>query len=126
MAGFTIERQLGERIRRLRRARGMTQPELGARIGRVFQQVQKYEHGHSSLSPSMLYAIADALDVPAGELLTGIDNGPLTDLRPIEAEILHAVRALPSDEIRRAFLLAIQAAAEPPSRRRRRKAPREI
>ena len=108
----SLEKRLGERIRQLRLARGMSQPELGDRIGRVFQQVQKYEQGISSPNLSLLCAMADALEVSLGELLAGIADGPAPDgLRPIETELLKAARALPSDDVRRALLTVIQAAA---------------
>ncbi len=112
MAEPSIERRLGERIRQLRLARGMSQPELGDRIGRVFQQVQKYEQGISSPNLSLLCAMADALEVPLSELLAGLADSPPPDgLRPIESEILEAVRSLPSDDVRRALLTVIRAAA---------------
>lgn len=108
----SVEKRLGERVRQLRLARGMSQPELGDRIGRVFQQVQKYEQGISSPNLSLICAIADALEVSLGELLAGIVDGPAPDgLRPIEAEILEAVRALPSDDVRLALLTIILAGA---------------
>jgi transcriptional regulator with XRE-family HTH domain len=64
-----VDALLGRHIRALRIARGLSQTELGQRIGVSFQQVQKYERGANRVSASTLMLIASALGVPAAELL---------------------------------------------------------
>lgn len=58
-----------KRIGRLLRARrlvcGMSQVELGRRIGVSFQQVQKYERGINRVGAGRLSKLAEALGVPA-------------------------------------------------------------
>ncbi len=60
-------KRVGELIRRLRDAKGITQMELAERVGLSYQQIQKYEKGRSSISLSRLRQIAHALDVPISE-----------------------------------------------------------
>ena len=45
-------------------ARGMSQTELGKRIGVTFQQVQKYERGANRVSASRLFDLSVVLGVP--------------------------------------------------------------
>ncbi|MDR6758714.1 transcriptional regulator with XRE-family HTH domain [Mycoplana sp. BE70] len=59
-----VDREVGNRIRVRRLQLRMSQAALGAGIGVSFQQIQKYESGVNRVSSSVLYAIADVLDVP--------------------------------------------------------------
>jgi transcriptional regulator with XRE-family HTH domain len=54
---------LGDRIRRYRIARGLTQAELAARVRVPQQTITYYEVRGVSPPPALLLAIADALDV---------------------------------------------------------------
>ena len=58
-----VEREMGRRLRWLRRARGMTQEALGDPCGVSFQQIQKYETAASRISATMLLRLAVALQV---------------------------------------------------------------
>ena len=58
-----IDRMVSERILARRNELGMSQPELAARAGVTFQQVQKYEKGANRVSAGRLYEIAKALGV---------------------------------------------------------------
>jgi transcriptional regulator with XRE-family HTH domain len=64
-----IDIYVGTQVRTRRRKLGMSQVELGARIGVTFQQVQKYENANNRISASALMRIADALEIAAAELL---------------------------------------------------------
>ena len=59
-----FDRLIGQRLRKLRLAKGLTQDGLGKRIGISFQQIQKYENGSNRISASRLNEIAASLDVP--------------------------------------------------------------
>jgi transcriptional regulator with XRE-family HTH domain len=61
-----IERdhEIGAAIRRIRTIRGLSQTELGEKVGVTFQQIQKYERGANRVASSRLQRIAVALDVP--------------------------------------------------------------
>lgn len=55
------DEQIGALLREKRRAKNMTQPELGEALGVTEQMVQKYETGQSPLTVVRLVAAAAAL-----------------------------------------------------------------
>lgn len=55
--------QLGQKIKQLRLARNLTQPELGKRVGISYTQIQKYEYGSNDILASRLYDLAEALSI---------------------------------------------------------------
>ncbi len=57
----SIEKQIGLKLKVRRSSMGMTQDQLGRKIGVTFQQIQKYEKGTNKISISNLYKIADIL-----------------------------------------------------------------
>ena len=57
-------RQVGERIRRLRAARGLSQERLGEAVGLDRRTIGGYEMARSAPTLDDLTAIARALDVP--------------------------------------------------------------
>lgn len=61
-----FKRSLGLRIMVQRQKTGMSQKELGARIGVSGQQMQKYENGINSMSPHRLALCAEILEKPVG------------------------------------------------------------
>ncbi|MDY6824394.1 MAG: helix-turn-helix domain-containing protein [Thermodesulfobacteriota bacterium] len=69
----TINEQIGETIRKRRKATGMSQMELAAKINLSFQQVQKYENGSSRIPVPRLYDIARALNVHIQDFFKEID-----------------------------------------------------
>lgn len=72
------EESLGDRIRRYRLAKGLTQTQLGERIGVSQRVVAYYEVKGISPPPELLVRIADALDVSTDVLLgrkKGSDRG---------------------------------------------------
>ena len=60
------DRFVGQRLRQGRRELGLTQEALAALLGVTFQQIQKYEAGHSRMSAGRLLEIAIALGKPIG------------------------------------------------------------
>ena len=59
----TAADRIGARIRNIRSAKGMSQGELGEKIGLNADRVQKYENGARKPKPDMIKRIASALDV---------------------------------------------------------------
>lgn len=55
--------RMGTRIRTIRKARGMSQAELGEKVGLNADRIQKYENGARKPKADMLKKIAVALDV---------------------------------------------------------------
>ena len=60
---------LGQRVRHLRRARGMTLAELGERVGSAPSVLSLLENGKREPKLSMVEQLAAALGVPVTELL---------------------------------------------------------
>ncbi|WP_425502010.1 helix-turn-helix domain-containing protein [Sneathiella aquimaris] len=58
-----IDRHIGQRIKMLRKAYGLSQIDLSASLGVSYQQVQKYENATNRLSASRLYAICEIFDI---------------------------------------------------------------
>jgi transcriptional regulator with XRE-family HTH domain len=63
-----VDAEVGRRIKLQRLAAGLSQTELGDRVGVTFQQVQKYERGQTRIGASRLTLIAKVLNLPIGEL----------------------------------------------------------
>jgi len=63
------DKRIGMRIAAKRQQAGMSQSDLGEKIGEgvTFQQVQKYEKGVNRISATALYDIALALDCAVAE-----------------------------------------------------------
>ncbi len=57
-------KRIGQLIKEIRIARGMTQMKLSEFIGVSYQQVQKYEKGSDNISVERLKQIAKAVNVP--------------------------------------------------------------
>jgi XRE family transcriptional regulator, fatty acid utilization regulator len=60
---------MGQRLRHLRRSRGLTLAELGDRVGRAPSALSLLENGRREPKLSVLEDLATALSVPVEELL---------------------------------------------------------
>lgn len=112
------DERVGRRVRSLRLQRGMSQTQLGERLGLTFQQVQKYEKGTNRIGAGRLQDIAEILAVPvtaffdpttgetdsAGSLLELIDTG--AGLR-----LLQAYESIESPAMRSALIKLAEAMA---------------
>ena len=59
----SIAERVGRRIRMIRTARGLSQTELGSRVGLTADRIQKYENGARKPKADLLKKIAGALEV---------------------------------------------------------------
>jgi transcriptional regulator with XRE-family HTH domain len=66
-----IDTHVGRRLYEQRLLEGLSQAELGRRIGVSFQAVQKYESARMRISASTLYRLCQALSVPPGYFFEG-------------------------------------------------------
>ncbi len=66
-----VDIHVGKRVRHRRWMLGVTQQQLGDKVGIKFQQIQKYETGMNRVSASRLWDIAEALDVPVSFFFEG-------------------------------------------------------
>jgi transcriptional regulator with XRE-family HTH domain len=67
-----LESQIGERIRLRRIRAGVSQENLGKRLGITFQQIQKYEKGTNRVSAGRLLKIAEALECEVMDFFEGL------------------------------------------------------
>lgn len=73
------DRFVGHQMRQARRQLGLTQDGLASLLGLTFQQVQKYEAGHSRLSAGRLRDVAVALKKPVGYFYEPFEiSGPVS------------------------------------------------
>lgn len=125
-----IDAHVGRRLRQRRWMLGLTQQQLGDRVGIKFQQVQKYETGQNRISASRLWELSRATDVEISYFFEGIEselaalaasedvNGDGADRRDLltdrEAiELVRAYYATPEDQRRRLFDLVKTMAGAP-------------
>ena len=77
--------QFADRIRQLRLAAGLTQPQLAAKLGVTKNAVTNWEAGSSRPDISTLAGLCDALSVGADELLgRGVSNISVSEIRLIK------------------------------------------
>ena len=62
-APHPIDVHVGSRLKLRRLMLGMSQEQLGAKLGLTFQQVQKYERGTNRIGASRLWHLCQLLDV---------------------------------------------------------------
>ncbi|HWM90552.1 MAG TPA: helix-turn-helix transcriptional regulator [Thermoanaerobaculia bacterium] len=87
---------LGDRIARLRRAKGWSQRELGSRTGSRGSQLSKYERGAYDPRPDLLSRIAEALETTLDYLVTGRETKTQRDARL--RDLLPALENLPQEQ----------------------------
>jgi transcriptional regulator with XRE-family HTH domain len=110
-----LDAALGEQIRRLRKARNMSQERLAAAAGVTFQQIQKYERGANRVSFSRLVLIAEALQTPLSQLISGLTDAgeSASELQtPGARDLVHAYAGIRSEGVRRCLVELVQELAE--------------
>lgn len=109
-----IDTHIGQRLRRRRWLLGMTQSQVGEKVGIKFQQIQKYETGQNRVSARRLWDLSKALDAPVTYFFEGVDGPHMRALAP-------ASESLPADIMEQreaASLVRAYFAAPEPVRRR--------
>ena len=92
---------LNENIRALRRARGLSQEELAARLPVARQTLSKWEQGRSAPDAHALARLAGELDTTVGALLGGQAPAPETQDLAARLEELNALLARRAESRRR-------------------------
>lgn len=86
------------RLRQLRKAKNLSQSELGKLAGLHFTNVSRYERGTSHPPADAVKRLAAALAVSSSYLLDGIEDGSNPDASLVDRELLarfQAVQKLP-------------------------------
>jgi transcriptional regulator with XRE-family HTH domain len=107
---------VGQRLREARLLAGLSQSELGGRVGVTFQAVQKYESGENRLSASRLLAAAKLLGKPVSfffdELTAGEPARDPTALTGKEIRLLRYYRSIGRDDMRNWLLKMAKSLSE--------------
>jgi len=116
-----IDKHVGTNIRLHRLAAGLTQEELGAKLGVTFQQVQKYEKGTNRVGSGRLFQIAELLEMPVKSFFAGNAQqkelhasspfDPLTD--PLTMQMAREFGKMKDNKMRRAILAVVEAMVPP-------------
>jgi len=103
MGGIVDSKEVGRRIRQFRQDAGLSQEALAELVGVSFQQVQKYESGHTTLNILKLQHIAQALKVQVSDFF---DSAPVKNVRLTgeEDQLLQAFRSIKNVEMRGCIL----------------------
>ena len=72
------DKKIGFKLRTLRNKVGLSQGQLGSRIGLSFQQIQKYEKGLNRISGLRLYEISKIFEVELSYFFEELDE-PLNE-----------------------------------------------
>lgn len=86
MQDASIRKDLGKRIKQLRKEKGLTQKELANQIGSSHAQLNKYESGLNTPPLDRLLLLAEVLETSVDYLLAGHGKGepPLNSQRLIQ------------------------------------------
>ncbi|ACK85601.1 helix-turn-helix domain-containing protein [Methylorubrum extorquens] len=113
------DRLVGERIKVLRKSKGISQTALGSALGVTFQQIQKYENGVNRVGASRLSEVARVLEVPVSTFFE--EGGGLVEQGQQEVfeflrvrgavDLLNAFIAIEDDQLRREVLALVRCAA---------------
>ena len=95
-----VDRLVGLRITALRKARGISQTELGKACGVTFQQVQKYEKGLNRVGAGRLRDIARQLEVPVSAFF---DEEQVGASSGVQAEIFDMLRGHGAIDLLRSY-----------------------
>ena len=88
-------KELGQRIADQRKDARLTQAQLGKKIGVSQQIIASYENGKRNFPVARLLELAEALGVPAGELLTGATGNRERHATRLDEQLV-AVKKLPA------------------------------
>jgi transcriptional regulator with XRE-family HTH domain len=109
--------ELGKRIRLRRNEQGISQDELGQKLGVSFQQVQKYEKGVNRVGAARLQTIASVLDVDVDFFYAGdgkdreVESLLFLDSR-FSLRLLKAYASIKSQVVQRHFVTLLETMAE--------------
>jgi len=116
-----IEKRIGQKIREIRKKKGISQMGLAEKVGLSFQQIQKYEKGISKISVSRLFQIANALNVDIYTFFEENNNIPVAmeetesygaKLTQQEKELVKLFRNIDNKKIKQGILTMLRGICE--------------
>jgi transcriptional regulator with XRE-family HTH domain len=101
---INIYKQIGEKIRKLRLMKGMSQKELARYVGVTYQQIQNYEKGKSKIPVDRLIEIAKAFEVSLDYFLKEFDNSHARVSDSEVAVLTSYFKAIQSEKLRQQII----------------------
>ena len=108
-----IDREVGKKLREIRKSVGITQMGLADQLGLSFQQIQKYERGTNRISAGRLFKLATLFDVEVAYFFGGcapeeFGFGRLPDELRLGDEdaliVYHGFKRLKSRQLRKSIM----------------------
>jgi transcriptional regulator with XRE-family HTH domain len=106
MGNIVNSAEIGRKIRYYRQNAGLSQEKLAEMVGVSFQQIQKYENGHTTLSIIKLQQIAKALKFSVADFFEA-KPVEIIQLADQEKELLKVFRKVKNAEMRDCILKLI-------------------
>ncbi|MEH6647798.1 helix-turn-helix domain-containing protein [Sulfitobacter sp.] len=104
-----VDIQVGQRLKQLRTARGLSQTDLGNKLELSFQQIQKYEAGSNRISASRLFELAQALSVGPAYFFDGMHGEQNSSKSNASGmAVATALASIESDDTKRRILSFIE------------------
>lgn len=113
---------IGRRLFQARVSRGMSQDELGSKVGISFQQIQKYEKGLNRIGSGRLWDLSVALGVPVMYFFEGLSEHGETATSAREladasstrgmVEVARAFDSIEDDRVKSSFLRLLKATSK--------------
>ena len=114
-----VDIHVGRQVRLARELNGLTQVEVGKRLGMSFQVIQKYEQGEIRVSASRLYQLARLFERPVEFFFDGLDGTQLPanegDFGRREVELVRAFRVIANPDVQQRLLQLVRGVAEQPA-----------
>ena len=111
-----VDRHIGRRIRHRRQMLGLSQQELGVRVGVTYHQVFKYETGQNRVAAAQLYALATVLAVEIGYFCEGYGEASRRPSPPshdrLVLELVRSFLAMPDPHLQKALCQLTRTVAE--------------
>jgi transcriptional regulator with XRE-family HTH domain len=113
-----VDIHVGRQVRLARELTGLTQVEVGKRLGMSFQVVQKYEQGEIRVSASRLYQLACLLERPVSFFFFGLDQAQPAvvegEFGRREIELVRAFRVIGNPDVQQRLLQLVRGVSERP------------
>lgn len=111
-----IDVYVGRQVRLARELAGLTQTEVGQRIGMSFQVVQKYEHGEIRVSASRLFQFARLLNKSIDYFFDALDDrsraGDASTMGEDEIDLIGAFRLIADPDVQQRLLQLLRGISE--------------
>jgi transcriptional regulator with XRE-family HTH domain len=97
-----IDIHVGRQLRLARELAGLTQTDIGRKLGMSFQVVQKYEQGEIRVSASRLFQLSVLMAKPVAYFFEGFEvgAGSQNEMQRDEIDLVRAFRLIHSQELR--------------------------